>query len=372
MKLLIAGGGTGGHLFPGVAIAEEVRARDPASSLLFVGTARGIEARVCPRDGWALDLIDVAGLKGGGVLGLLKGLFRVPRALVQSWRLLRRHQPDLVLGVGGYASGPMVLAAALSGRPTAILEQNSVPGVTNRMLGRVVRAVFGAFEAARAHFPAAKYRLVGNPVRRKVRESLERATPQAEEAGDTLLVVGGSQGAHAVNELVCAAAALLKERGVTLKLLHQTGEQDREPIARRYAEAGVDAQVRAFIDDMAGAYRAARLAVTRAGASTLAELTALGVPALLVPFPQAADDHQTHNARELEERGAARLLPQRDTTAETLADHIAELWRDPPARARMAEASRALGRPRAHAEIADALEALAGGARTLPAAEKAR
>lgn len=356
MKVIIAGGGTGGHLFPGIAVAEELVAR--GHQVRFVGTARGIEARVCPQGGWALDLIDVAGLKGGGIWGLIKGLFRIPRALWQSRRILKQHKPDLVIGVGGYASGPMVLAAALSGRPTAILEQNSVPGITNRMLGKVVRAVFGAFDAAHAYFPRAKYRLVGNPVRLAVRQSLERAEGGA---GDRLLIVGGSQGAHAVNEMVCAAMAILKTRGGAPPITHQTGEKDREPIAKRYAEAGVDAEVRAFIDDMAGAYRAARLAVTRAGASTLAELTALGVPALLVPFPQAADDHQTVNARELEAKGAARVLPQKDTTPEQLAERVAELWGDEPARLRMAEASRALGRPRAHAEIADALESLVSG-----------
>jgi UDP-N-acetylglucosamine--N-acetylmuramyl-(pentapeptide) pyrophosphoryl-undecaprenol N-acetylglucosamine transferase len=359
MKVVIAGGGTGGHLFPGIAVAEELKAR--GHQVTFVGTARGIEARVCPQEGWPLELIDVAGLKGGGALGILKGLFRIPRAFFQSISILRRIAPDLVIGVGGYASGPMVMAAALTGYPTAILEQNSVPGITNRILGRVVRAVFGAFDAAKKHFPAAKYRLVGNPVRKRVRDSL---TGGAE--GEALLVVGGSQGAHAVNELVADAMILLKAEGMAPRLVHQTGNADLVVMQKKYMEAAIEADVRAFIDDMATAYRGCALAVTRAGASTLAELTALGVPAILIPFPFAADDHQTVNARELEEKGAARLLVQKQTSAKELASAIRELLRDDVARKRMAEAARKLGRPDAHAQICDALEALVAP-RTLPA-----
>ena len=364
MKVLVAGGGTGGHLFPGIAVAEELIAR--GHEVRFVGTARGIEARVCPKEGYALDLIDVAGLKGSGALGLLRGLVRVPRAIFQSFAILRREKPDLVIGVGGYASGPVVLAAALSGRPTAILEQNSVPGITNRILGKLVRAVFGAFEGARRYFPYTKYRLVGNPVRRKVRQRLA-----AGEGGERrgLLGVGGSQGAHAVNERVCEAMKRLALDGKAPPIVHQTGETDREPIARRYAEAGIAADVRAFIDDMGAAYRAAELAVTRAGASTLAELTALGVPAILIPFPFAADDHQSMNALELEKKGAAKIVRQ-DEPPEVLAAAISELLSDGARRAKMAESARAAGRPEAHAEIADALEALAAPIRRLPAAPR--
>jgi UDP-N-acetylglucosamine--N-acetylmuramyl-(pentapeptide) pyrophosphoryl-undecaprenol N-acetylglucosamine transferase len=356
MKVVVAGGGTGGHLFPGIAVAEELVAR--GHEVRFVGTARGIEAKVCPKEGYALDLIDVAGLKGGGVLGILKGLYRVPKALVQSFAILRRVKPDLVIGVGGYASGPLVLAAVLSGRPTAILEQNSVPRITNRILGKLVRVVFGAFEGARAYFPQAKYRLVGNPVRKKVRQSLGGNGHARVAHGSGVLVVGGSQGAHAVNELVCEAMAVLKAEGHAPPLVHQTGESDRAPFEARYAEAGIAVEVKAFIDDMAGAYRAAALAVTRAGASTLAELTALGVPAILIPFPFAADDHQTVNARELESRGAARVLPQKEATPAELAKLMGELLADQVARERMAAAARSLGKPDAHAQIADALEAL--------------
>jgi len=369
MRVIVAGGGTGGHLFPGLAVAEELIGR--GHEVRFVGTARGIEARVCPKEGYALDLIEVGGLKGGGVVGLVKGLFRVPRAMLQSFSILRRHKPDLVIGVGGYASGPLVLAAALSGRPTAILEQNSVPGVTNRILGRVVGAVFGAFDAAQRFFPSRKYQLVGNPVRKRVRERLNaNANVNANvnvNANGGVLVVGGSQGAHAVNELMCEAMKLLHAEGRVPALVHQSGEKDAPELERRYREAGVTVEVKPFIDDMAAAYRAAALVVCRAGASTLAELTALGLPSILIPFPQAADDHQTVNARELEQKGAARVLVQKDTTPAELARVMRELLDDGVALARMGDAARALGRPEAHARIADALEALARRTRSLPA-----
>jgi UDP-N-acetylglucosamine--N-acetylmuramyl-(pentapeptide) pyrophosphoryl-undecaprenol N-acetylglucosamine transferase len=261
----------------------------------------------------------------------------------------------MVVGVGGYASGPMVLAAALSGRPTAILEQNSVPGFTNRTLGKLVKMVFGAFESARRYFPSKKYRLVGNPVRRRLRERLGSAAE-----GRSLLVVGGSQGAHVVNELVLDAMKVLYAVGAAPSLVHQSGEKDCDSLQRRYAEASIAADVRAFIDDMASAYRDAAVVVARAGAMTLAELALAGLPAILIPFPFAADDHQTRNAQEWADAGAARLLPQKTTSPVELAEVIRTLIADSDERARMAEAARGFAKPRAHAEIADALESLAG------------
>jgi UDP-N-acetylglucosamine--N-acetylmuramyl-(pentapeptide) pyrophosphoryl-undecaprenol N-acetylglucosamine transferase len=359
MNVVIAGGGTGGHLFPGIALAEELRAR--GHHVTFVGTERGIEARVLPKEGWPLELIEVRGLKGGGFGGFLRGSWQVPNALLRSGKILGKLSPGLVVGVGGYASGPVVLRAALSRIPTAILEQNSIPGITNRALGKVVRMVCGSFPGAARYFPTRKYHLLGNPVRTKVRSAMAAAEegPDSSRAATGLLVVGSSQGAHAVNELVVEALTLLRARGVRMPVVHQTGTADRDTVAARYAAAGIAADVRAFIDDMAGAYRAARLVVARAGASTIAELTALGMPSLLVPFPQAADDHQTANARDLEEAGAARLLVQATTTPAQLADTIAALFDDAAALARMRAAARSLGHPDAHREIADALLALA-------------
>lgn len=353
MMVVIAGGGTGGHLFPGFAVAEELLARGHQAR--FVGTARGLEARLCPQKGFALDLIDVTGLKRKSWRELASSLARLPRALGQSLALLRRHHPDVVVGVGGYASGPLVLAAALAGRPTAILEQNSVPGMTNRILGRLVERVFGAFAAAARFFPRRKFLLVGNPVRRQLLEA--KTAPAAREF--RLLALGGSQGAHAVNELVSEAMQLLAAEGRAPRLLHQSGAADVAALRRKYAEAGLMVELRDFIDDMGAAYRSAALVISRAGASTLAELTALGLPALLIPFPSAADDHQTENARELEAAGAARLLKQEETTPRDLARIIAALAADPAELERMSAASRRLGRPRAHVEIVDALEQMA-------------
>ena len=353
MKVIIAGGGTGGHLFPGIAVAEELVAR--GHSVRFVGTEKGIEARAVPKAGYPLDLIDIAGIKAKGFKATLSGLFRVPRAMSQSRAILKREEPDVVVGVGGYASGPMVLAAAWGGRPTAILEQNSVPGFTNKTLGRFVKLIFGAFKAAERSFSEKKYRLVGNPVRKPVRDALAKSAGE----GEGLLVVGGSQGAHAVNELVFEAMKVLRAVGQSPRLVHQTGEKDREEYVRRYAEAEIAADVRAFIDDMGAAYRDAAVVIARAGASTLAELTIIGKPAILIPFPFAADDHQTLNARELADAGAAYLLPQATTSPAELAQVIRGLLEDGDRRRAMAAASRALGRPQAHVEIADAIEALA-------------
>ncbi|MCU1278522.1 MAG: UDP-N-acetylglucosamine--N-acetylmuramyl-(pentapeptide) pyrophosphoryl-undecaprenol, partial [bacterium] len=305
--------------------------------------------------GYPLDLIDIAGIKGKGVKGSLAGLFRVPRALRQSRAILKRERPDVVVGVGGYASGPMVLAAALGRTPTAILEQNSVPGFTNKTLGRFVKLVFGAFKMAEKSFSKDKYRLVGNPVRKHLREIL--ATSEG-DGGDGVLVVGGSQGAHTVNELVFEAMKILASIGQAPRLVHQSGERDREELARRYADAGIAADVRAFIDDVGAAYRAAAVVIARGGAATLAELTMVGKPAILIPRP-AIDDHPTANARELADAGAAYLLPQASTSPAELADAIRGLLEDRDTRRAMAAASRALGRPRAHVEIADAIEALA-------------
>lgn len=353
---MIAGGGTGGHLFPGVAVAEEVKARDAESAVQFVGTSRGIEARVLPELGWDLELIEVSGIKTVGIWGAVKGLFSVPRALWQSRKLIKKFKPDAVLGVGGYASGPVVLMARLMRVRCAILEQNSIPGMTNKILGRFAHRVFLAFDQTRAFFKAKKIAMSGNPIRADIRAQLTAGSDgETASGGDRLrlFIFGGSQGAVAVNELCCGAAALLRERGVKLDIVHQTGERDLEATQKRYDESGISADVRAFIKDMASEYRKSDLVISRSGATTIAELGVVGKPAILIPYPTAADNHQVTNAAEMAEGGAALVFEQSETTAESLADAIGELAGDPERRQRMGSAMKALGRPDAAAAIAD-------------------
>ena len=363
MRLMIAGGGTGGHLFPGVAIAEELRARAPGAPVRFVGTARGIEARVLPELGWDLELIQVSGLKTVGALGAVRGLFRLPRALWQARRAVKQWKPDAVIGVGGYASGPVVLMARLAGVPTAICEQNSIPGLTNKILGRIARAVFLSFEESRRFFKPKKVVMSGNPVRRAL---VARLAGGAAGAGETaaapvpvcVLVSGGSQGAVAVNELASKALiALAAEAGVTLSVVHQTGEKDLEATRARYAAAGVDAECSAFIRDMAAAYARADFVIGRAGATTVAELAIAGKPAVFIPYPFAADNHQELNAREMAEAGAALMFRQAEVTAEQLADALRPLLADPGRRRTMGAAMKALAKPGAAAAVVDWCEA---------------
>jgi UDP-N-acetylglucosamine--N-acetylmuramyl-(pentapeptide) pyrophosphoryl-undecaprenol N-acetylglucosamine transferase len=355
--LLIAGGGTGGHLFPGVAIAEELRARAGDAEVLFVGTRRGIEARVLPDLGWRLDVIEVSGLKTVGFLGALRGVLRLPRALWQARRIVKRFAPDAVIGVGGYASGPVVLAARLRGVRTAICEQNSIPGLTNKLLGRVVRAVFLSFDESRRFFKARKVQMSGNPVRRALLSELSNERSFDNSSPDKprtihVLVCGGSQGAVAVNELACAALiSLAKDHPI--EIVHQTGEKHRDATAERYARAGVAAECTAFIKDMAAAYRRADLVVGRAGATTVAELAIAGKPAVFIPFPFAADNHQELNAKEMAAKGAALMFRQAELTGDKLADALRPLLADPQRLAGMRTAMRSLAKPRAAADVID-------------------
>jgi UDP-N-acetylglucosamine--N-acetylmuramyl-(pentapeptide) pyrophosphoryl-undecaprenol N-acetylglucosamine transferase len=298
----------------------------------------------------------------------------LPRAFLGSRAILRRFRPDLVFGVGGYASGPIVLTAALTGYATALLEQNSRPGVTNRLLGRFVRRIFIAFDESRRYFAATKTTLSGNPVRRSF--FTERLQTGATAPTETLLIVGGSQGARAVNDLVSAMVPLLvpmltpilAQRGALPRIVHQTGAADFERIRQRYQEAGGDIVVHArpYIDDMPDELAKATLVIGRAGALTLAELAIVGCPAILIPLPTAADDHQTANARELARAGAAILLPQAEATAAGLAQLVASLLNDPGRRAAMGAAMAALGRPGAARVIVDELERLAAPAPSPP------
>ena len=358
MRVLIAGGGTGGHLFPGIAIAEEVVTRHAANSVLFVGTAKGLEARVVPEEGYQLELVDVAGLKRVGPLAFLSALSLLPRAFLASMRILKRFDPDVVVGVGGYASGPVVLAAWLKRIPTAIQEQNALPGFTNRVLGHFVRAIFIAFDEARAHFPKKKCHLTGNPIRRAFLDNYLKPRSLAPTTDLTLLVTGGSRGAHVLNERVVAAIGKLAELKDRLVVIHQTGEKDVASITEAYRALGVRAEVSAFIRDMSSAYARVDLVVCRSGATTLAELTMCKKAALLVPFPFATDDHQAVNAKAMVDAGAALMIREEALTPERLADEVRALLGDDERRRKMERASGLLGRPEAGKEIADVCVAL--------------
>jgi UDP-N-acetylglucosamine--N-acetylmuramyl-(pentapeptide) pyrophosphoryl-undecaprenol N-acetylglucosamine transferase len=355
MRLLVAGGGTGGHLFPGLALGEEVKTRHPRNDVLFVGSARGIEAREVPKAGYPLEIIDVGPLKRMGFKGLVRGLFRVPIALRQSRRILKKFDPDVVVGVGGYSSGPVVLAAWLMGIPTAVQEQNALPGFTNKILGRIVKAAFIAFDEARPFFPPSRTHLLGNPIRRAFLDNYLHTKAPGERL--SIFVTGGSQGAHILNLRVAESMELLAPLiGHRLHLVHQTGVKDQPAIAARYEKLrpwGLTAEAVAFIDDMPRAYAGADLLLCRAGATTIAELTVCKKPAILVPFPFAADDHQTVNARALVAAGAATLIPEKELTAQRLADELRALEQDRGRLAKMSRASGVLGRPEAAREIAD-------------------
>ena len=352
MRLVIAGGGTGGHLFPGVAIAEELRAREVDAHITFVGTARGIEARVLPDLGWSLELIEVSGLKTVGLAGAIKGLFRLPRAWWQARALLKRLKPDAVIGVGGYASGPVVLAAKLRGIPTAICEQNSIPGLTNKILGRLARRVFLSFEGSKKFFKAKKIVMAGNPVRRDLLARLAAAGARGADDRVHILVSGGSLGAVAVNELASQALISLAQDH-RLAITHQTGEKDLEVTQQRYRDAGVEAECRAFIVDMAATYLAADLVIGRAGATTVAELAIAGKPAVFIPYPFAADNHQELNAQEMAAAGAALVFRQSELTADKLASALRPLLDDPAKRAEMGAAMKTLAKPGAAAAVVD-------------------
>jgi UDP-N-acetylglucosamine--N-acetylmuramyl-(pentapeptide) pyrophosphoryl-undecaprenol N-acetylglucosamine transferase len=353
VRLLVAGGGTGGHVFPGVALAEEVVTRHPRNDAVFVGTARGLEARVVPQAGYPIELIDVKGLKGKGIVGALLNLLLLPRAFVESWRILRRWQPDMVVGVGGYASGPVVLMAWLMRIPTAVQEQNAAAGFTNRVLGRFVQAAFTAFPEAAAQFPRRKVFQLGNPIRKQLMDNYMR--PEVEHERPRVLVFGGSQGAHALNMRVIEALPHLADLRDRVRFTHQTGARDRDQVEQGYRACGFEPDVREFINDMSAAYAQSDLVVCRAGATTLAELTVCKKPAILVPFPAAADNHQVKNAQSLADAGAAVMLEERDLTGELLAGEIRRILSSPEQRDAMARAAGRLGSPQAAKEIGDVI-----------------
>ena len=333
MKLIIAGGGTGGHLFPGIAVAEEFLSRDPANEVLFVGTERGIEARAVPAAGYRLELIAAAGIRGKGVLSQMKGAAMMMYGYAQSRKILKSFRPDVVLGVGGYASLPMVLAAGGMAIPRFIHEQNAIPGLTNRLLARFASKVFITLEESARYFPSAATQLTGNPLRRQILDMVTKVNPASisplSQGVFQLFIFGGSQGAHAINAAMIEALPTLKTSPIRLAITHQTGEKESAEVAAAYRSAGVEAQVTPFISDMAAEYAAADLIICRAGATTIAEVTACGKACLFIPFPHAVDDHQRRNAEALLKKDACFMMLEQELTGTTLAESILTLANDP-------------------------------------------
>ncbi len=350
-RLVVTTGGTGGHIFPALAVAAEVRRRNPQASVLFLGGS-GPEGELARKAGLEFQALPASGVLGKGLKSLFS-IFWVSRGVVKAAGALRRFRPEAVIGFGGYAGFCPVLAAALLGIPSAVHEQNSVPGVTNRILGKLVRRVFVSFADRLNNFPALKVKRTGNPVREDI-AALKR--PQIGERRN-LLILGGSQGAKALNDAMIAALPQLLEARVNI--LHQTGAADEARVREAYAKAGADPScAHGFIEGMAGAYAWADLVLCRAGASTVFELAATGTPSILVPFPFAAHDHQRVNAEHLADLGAAKLLHQKDLSADALAQLVPGLLGDTARLASMGRAAKTFARPEAARLIADGLEEL--------------
>ncbi|RJX21308.1 MAG: undecaprenyldiphospho-muramoylpentapeptide beta-N-acetylglucosaminyltransferase [Desulfobulbus sp.] len=357
MRVVVTGGGTGGHLFPGIALASGLQERIPGCRVLFIGTSRHLDQETLRRYDFALETIHCQGLKGMGVVHRLRSLLQLPLAIREAAAILRRFRPQLVFGVGGYVTGPVLLAARILGIPSCIHEQNSVPGLANRMVARLADRIFLSIPCA-YRFPAGRTMLVGNPVRREIREAGEKNMP-----GDGreihILILGGSQGAHRVNMLVTEAAGLLKvQLGDRLRITHQTGRADLAEVRKRYEGLGVRAEVNDFFTDMAEVYSRADLAVSRAGATTLAELAVMGLPAILLPYPFAADNHQQSNGAWYVQGGAARMFFEQELDGERLAGEILHLVENREELHEMSGRMRELARPDAAERIIEECLAL--------------
>jgi UDP-N-acetylglucosamine--N-acetylmuramyl-(pentapeptide) pyrophosphoryl-undecaprenol N-acetylglucosamine transferase len=352
-RIIIAGGGTGGHLFPGIAVARELETIFEKPGILFVVGHKRIESEILSRYGYKTASIDVEGLKGRGWRKGLKVLIKLPKSIFQSASLIKDFSPALVLGMGGYSAGPACLAARFLGLKTAIHEQNSYPGLTNRLLSRIVDRVFISFEESREGFKTRSTFLTGNPVRN---ELFTRGGKEAEDRNRfTILVVGGSQGARAVNRAFVESLIYLNKMGKYPEVIHQTGKIDHEQVLLDYKRKNLKGEVVPFIEDMVGAYNHADLVVSRAGATTIFELAASGKPSVLIPYPHAANNHQEINALSLVRAGGAEMIRQKDLTGEGMARVLIKYMDDRQALNEMGKNAQKIGRPDAAKVILDQL-----------------
>ena len=368
MKCVIAGGGTGGHLFPGIAIAEAFVERELGNEVLFIGTERGIEVRVLAEGKFPLRTIQAKPFKGRSLFGKVKAILSLPMAVTEAFSILKEFKPQFVLGVGGYASGPALLAAFILRIRRGIHEQNVVPGLSNRILKWFSQKIFVSFEETKKYFPEGKTIVTGNPVRKEFvtcASSLPCQTAGRRQAGEgregvkresnrfTLFIFGGSAGAHRINMAMMEALDLLQEIKSFLKFIHQTGNADVDLVSRSYQEKGFEALVRPFFEEMATYYQLSDLVVCRSGASTIAELAICGKAVILIPYPYAAHNHQLINARKLVDRGAATLIRDEELSGPSLAQAILHLYHHSKEQAKMEEAIKQVGRPKAAQEIVD-------------------
>ena len=360
MRMIIAGGGTGGHLFPGIAIAEEFKERGDENEVLFVGTEKGIEARVLPKLGWPVRFISAEGIKGKGALSKIRALYKLIPGFFESVKVIKEFGPDAVIGVGGYASAPLLMAARFLRIRTAIHEQNALPGVTNRTLGKVVNTVFVSFPGSIGFFPEGKVVVSGNPLRREILKGLKRPAVSSQQSEKkTILIFGGSLGAHRINMAVLEMIGQINEPD-RWRIIHQTGEKDYKEVKEGYIEADWQTDVRPFIYDMASAYSEADLVICRAGATTVAELTAAGKPAILIPYPFAADDHQRVNAESLVKAGGGVMILEKDLTGEGLASEVERLLDNGDILRSMGEKAGTLARLDASKFVVDEIYELVG------------
>ncbi len=352
MKVLIAAGGTGGHIYPGIAVAKEIMLRDETSEVHFVGTARGLETKIVPENGFQLSLINSAGLKSVGFLGKIKGLAILPKSFLEARRLIKHFKPDVVVGAGGYVSGPVLLMASLMRVPTLIMDSNALPGFTNRRLAPFVKKAALTFEEAVGYF-GKKGIVTGNPVRKEFFD----IEPKTRGEKINLLIFGGSQGARVINNTVIDALTNLPHD--KLQITHQTGEFDYEKIRELYARAGWgNAEIRPYISNMVEEFAETDLIICRAGATTCAELAAAGKAAIMIPLPTAADDHQRKNAEALEAAGAAKMILQKDLNGEYLANEIMNLINSPEKIGEMEASAKKLARKDAAEVTANIIEDL--------------
>jgi len=356
LRIVIAGGGTGGHLFPGIAVAQEFETRNAASKIIFVSTGNPLERTVLSKTGYSLQTITAAGIKGRGLWNQVKSVAKIPKGILEANRILKKFSPDLTLGLGSYSAGPAIFAAWLRRIPIVVHEQNILPGITNRILSRFANRVYISFENTKSNMDSRKVRWTGNPVRRELLEYSDRhAEVVSEHSGNglfTILIIGGSQGAHRINTAVIEALGDLEDKE-HLHFVHQTGNADEQPVKEAYRRNNIQCTVQSFFDNMAELYSRADLLICRAGATTVAEITALGKAVIFIPFPYAADNHQVLNAGTLAEDGAAEMIIEKDLSGQILSKKIAYYAAHREALNDMAAKARRFGNPAAAKNIVD-------------------